>query len=265
MTPEPLSARNPRVARLGRLVRRREERDAAALLVVEGPVLVAAALDAGLAVTEIYVDAGSLERPGVVALMADARLGGVESWSLPAGALDRIGDVATSQGVVALVRRSPAAWPDPTAAPFVVVLAEVADPGNVGTLIRTAGASGAGAVVAVGGADPHGPKAIRASAGAAFALPVVAAPPPVGAAVGRLRTAGYRVVATVARGGVAHHAADLTGPVALLLGNEAHGLDPEVAAAADLAVTIPLAPAVESLNVAAAAAVVCFEVARPRP
>jgi len=59
--------------------------------------------------------------------------------------------------------------------------------------------------------------------------------------------------------------ADLDGPVAVVLGNEAHGLDPEVAAAADLAVTIPLAPAVESLNVAAAAAVVCFEVARPRP
>lgn len=247
------------MARLGRLVRRRRDRDDASLVVVEGPVLIGAALDAGLVPEEIYVDAGSHERPGIAALLA--RWPGV-AWELPVGTLDRIGDVSASQGVLALVPRPDPVRPDPARAPFVVVLVEVAEPGNVGTLIRTAAAAGAGAVVAVGGADPWSPKAFRASAGALAAVPPVVAAESAVEAVARLRAAGYRVAAAVARDGLAPTDADLDAPIALLLGNEAHGLAAEVVAAADLAVTVPISPAVESLNVAAAAAVLCFEVAR---
>ncbi len=269
MTPEPLSARNPRVARLARLVRRRDERDDAGLWVVEGPVLATAAVDAGLTVEDVYVDAGSLERPGVDAFLTRMAAPGAVAesgsrvWLLAPGVLDRMGDVATSQGVLALVRRPATDWPAALQVPFVVVLAEVSDPGNVGTLIRTAAAAGAGAVVAIGGADPAGPKVVRSSAGAVFSTAVVAASSSVAKTVDRLRAGGYRIAATVARGGEAYFQASLGGPLALLLGNEAHGLSPDIAASADVRLTIPLASGVESLNVAAAAAVMCFEVTRP--
>lgn len=269
MSPEPLSARNPRVARLARLVRRREERDQAHLWVVEGPVLVGAALEAGRRISELYVDAGSRQRPGIDALLdrlALDRIGDGSTppmWELPAGVLDRIGDVSASQGVLGLVRRPEHAWPSPTSAPFVLVLAELADPGNVGTLVRTAAAAGAAAVVCIGGVDAASPKVVRSSAGAVFSTPVLSSPPPVADVLARLRGDGYRIATTVARGGEPHHGAPLEGPLALVLGNEARGLDPAVVAAADVAVTIALAAGVESLNVAAAAAVLCFEVARP--
>jgi TrmH family RNA methyltransferase len=256
----PLSARNPRVQRLARLVRRREERAGQRALVVEGPTLVAAALDGGLRVRDAYVDAEAVDHPAVLDVLE--RLGpDVEVWELPTGVLDRVGDVAASQGIVAVVERPEASWPVPEAAPFVVVLAELADPGNVGTLIRAAVAAGAGAVVVAGGVDPTSPKVVRSSAGACFAVPVVDGPPP-GEALARLRGDGYRTAAAVVRDGIPHTEADLATPLALVLGSEAHGLDAEVADAADLRVTIAMAGPAESLNVAMAGTVLCFEVLR---
>ncbi|MEZ5137978.1 MAG: RNA methyltransferase [Acidimicrobiales bacterium] len=137
----PLSVRNPRVARLSKLVRQAGERAEQRALVVEGPVLLGAALDAGARVRDVYVDEAAIDRPGVALVLG--RLGpGIEPWALPTGALDRIGDVATSQGVLAVVERPEPTWPAvPTASPgrgrgFVVVLAGLQIPGNVGTLIR---------------------------------------------------------------------------------------------------------------------------------
>jgi TrmH family RNA methyltransferase len=256
----PLSARNPRIARLTRLVKRREERAEQRALVVEGPVLVGAALDAGLDVLEVYADEGATSRPTVTACL-EALPAEVPVWSLPAGVLDRIGDVTTSQGLLAVVAARESVWPTPTAAPFVVVLADLQMPGNVGTLIRAATAAGAGAVVVAGGVDPTSPKVVRSSAGALFALDVVTASGSA-AAIERLHADGYRIATTVVAGGVPYDEADLVPPVALVLGSEAHGTDQEARAAADLLVTIPMAGPAESLNVAMAGTVLCFEVLR---
>jgi TrmH family RNA methyltransferase len=256
----PLSARNPRVQRLTRLVKRREERAEQRALVVEGPVLVSAALDAGLDVLDLYIDAEAVDRPAVVDLLR--RLpDDVEPWLLPEGVLSRVGDVTTSQGVVAVVDQRETRWPTPDEAPFVVVLADLQIPGNVGTLIRAATAAGAGAVVVAGGADPSSPKVVRSSAGAVFAIDVVTAPDAADA-VERLQGSGYRVAAAVVDGGQPHHDADLGAPVAVLLGSEAHGLPAGLAEQADLAVTIAMAGPAESLNVAMAGTVLCFEVLR---
>jgi len=134
----------------------------------------------------------------------------------------------------------------------------------VGTLVRTAEAAGAGAVVVAGtSADLFGPKAVRSSAGAVFHVPLVVAPDG-DDALDALAAAGLRLVGTAADAATAHDEADLTGPLALVLGNEADGLPPAVLERVDERVAIPIEGRAESLNVAAAGAVLCFEAARQR-
>lgn len=225
-------------------------------------MLLGAALDAGCTVREVYVDEAAAHRTDVLALAArlDAE---AEPWVLPTGVLDRVGDVEVSQGIVAVVDHEPVHSPHADDAPFVVALAGLQIPGNVGTLIRAAAAAGADAVVCAAGADPTSPKVVRASAGAAFAIPVASSPEP-HLAVARLRADGYRIAASVVRGGAPYDEADLALPLALVLGDEAHGLPDDLVAEADLRVTIPMAGPTESLNVAMAGTLLCFEVLRRR-
>lgn len=259
----PLSARNPRITRLAKLARRREERAEQRAFVVEGPVLVAVALDAGAEVIDAYVDEEAVDRPAVAPVLA--RLEGlVDPWVVPPGTLDRVGDAVTSQGLVAVVRRPDPSWPSTTSTTLVVVLCEVADPGNTGTLLRAAAAAGAGTVVLVGGVDPTNPKAVRASAGAVFGVEVVVAEVGAIETLARLQAAGYQTLATVVDGATPYDQVDLTGPVAIVVGNEAHGLPPDVAQAAQRIVSIPMAGPTESLNVAMAGTVMCFEALRQR-
>ena len=258
----PLSARNPRVTRLNRLVRRREERVEQRAFVVEGPVLVRAALEAGAELIDVYVDDDAMQRPAVAALLDDLPAE-VDPWLLPVGTLDRIGDATTSQGVLATVRLPRSRWPDPSHTDLVMVLVDVADPGNTGTLLRTATAAGAGAVVVVGGADPTSPKVVRSSAGAVFSIDVVTFDSP-DLAIENLKTAGYVTVGTTVQGGENYDEADLSGSVAVVVGNEAHGLDSAVMASLDRLLTIPMAGPTESLNVAMAGTLVAFEVLRQR-
>jgi TrmH family RNA methyltransferase len=273
----PLSVRNPRIARLTSLVKRPGERAEQRALVVEGPTLLGAALDAGAAVREVYVDESAVDRPAVAAVLR--RLPShLDPWSLPVGALDRIGDVATSQGVLAVVDRPEARWPSAPApgsdagpgpdaarasAGFVLVLAGLQVPGNVGTLLRAAAGAGASAVICAGGVDPTSPKVVRASAGTWFAIDVLHAPDPL-EVVQQLHHEGWTVATAVAHGGQPYDAVDLRGPVALVLGSEAHGPGADVEAASDLRLTIPLPGPAESLNVAMAGTLLAFEVARQR-
>lgn len=262
----PLSVRNPRVHRLTQLVKRSQERAAQRAFVVEGPTLLATAIAAGATIREVYVDQGAAERPAIAELIL-ALPAAVDVYSLLPGVLDKVGDAATSQGLLAVVDQPEASWPAPGAAPFVLVLDHVADPGNAGTLVRAAAAAGAGGLVAIGGVDLTNPKVVRASAGSLFSLPVVpagAGPEAAVDVVGRLRAAGYRVLATSVRSGQPHDQADLEGPVAIVVGNEARGVSPDVAAAADAEITIAMAGPTESLNVAMAGTILCFEVLRRR-
>lgn len=258
----PLSARNPRIGRLAKLAAKRAERDRERAFVVEGPTLLRAVVDAGATVQEVYVDEGALDRPAVLDAL-DALDADVVVWSVPAGVLDRVGDAETSQGVTAIVARRSATAPTPDRHPFVLVLVGLQIPGNVGTLVRAAAAAGAGAVVCVGGADPFGPKAVRASAGAVASIEVDRVGE--GAeALDALSQAGYRLAAAVVRDGASHVEADLREPLAVVLGSEAHGLPAALADRADVRVTIDMAGPTESLNVAMAGTVLAFEVLRQR-
>ncbi len=270
--PAPLSANNPRLITLRRLSGRRRARLDAGAFVIEGPVPVAEALAAGAAIDEVYVDGeawasaepGSALRDAVEAAAAT----GCPVWSLGPGALAKAADTVTPQGLLAVAPRRPVELADLVADASrtgpILVLVDVADPGNAGTLVRAAEAAGAAGVVFAGtSTDPFGPKAVRAAAGSVLRLPVAEAPDTV-AALDLLRGGGRRLVATVATGGVAPEALDLVGPVAVLVGSEAHGLADPVVAASDEHLTIPLDPGVESLNAAVAGAVVLFEAARQR-
>lgn len=151
------------------------------------------------------------------------------------------------------------------AAPLVVVLAGVQDPGNVGTAVRSAEAFGATGVIATRGtADPWSPKALRASAGSALRVPLLrgmAAP----VVMAQLRMARVRIIAASSRGaGKVARAEDLRGDAAIFIGNEGAGLAEEIISAADAAMAIPMSDAVESLNAGVAASIVLYEAARQR-
>ncbi|MCK4177356.1 RNA methyltransferase [Aciditerrimonas ferrireducens] len=228
---------------------------------VEGPSVLAAALAAGAEVEGVYLAPGAPERVQVLAEQAAA--GGARVFELAPGVLERVADTVTPQPVLAVVRQPRPSWASLGRASLAVVLAGARDPGNAGTVVRNAAAAGADLVVfGEESVDPFNPKTVRASAGAVLVVPVLCGPAL--EALAGLRAGGTRVLAAVARGGQPHTEVDLARPVALVLGNEAAGLDPAVAGACDEQVSVPMPGAVESLNLASAAAVLLFEAVRQR-
>lgn len=181
-----------------------------------------------------------------------------------------LSQVETPQGVLGVVRRpapaSPTCLRDPHT--LLVVLDGVQDPGNVGGILRTAAAAGATAAATVGSAaDPFTPKALRASAGAVFRLPLLhfATAP---AAAAAMTQAGVRLIVADPRGRTLDADASFARPIALIFGSEGGGPDPAWRRVGAETVRIPLRGAVESLNVAAAAAVLLYRaaaVAAPAP
>ncbi|MFP5320740.1 MAG: TrmH family RNA methyltransferase [Acidimicrobiia bacterium] len=243
---------------LRRLSGRRRARLEAGRFVVDGPTLVAEALEAGVDVVEVYAEPAAPDD-----VLELARSAGVPVRAVADGVLAKVTSPVTAQPVAALAAL-PTPPGDEVLRGLVLVLVGVADPGNAGTLLRVAEAAGASAVVSCADAvDLWNPKAVRASAGSLFRVPVLvegSAPE----ALHRLRGAGMTTLATALDASVGLDDVDLRGDVAVLLGNEAHGLPADVVAAADLAVRIPMAGRVESLNVAMTGTVVAFEAARQR-
>lgn len=251
-----------------RKLRRRRERAASGLLLVEGPRALAEAIDH---LEQVFLaDPASEPSRDVAARCAAA---GVPVLTVTPGALEALADAGTPQGVVGVARR-PQADLDVVlpGATLVVVLDGVADPGNAGTVIRTADAAGADAVVLTAGSvDPTNAKAVRASAGSLFHLPVVDRVD-AGHVVAACRAAGLRLVATAAGASATYHDLCLTAPTAIVFGNEAHGLSGGVAGQIDITMSVPMTRAArpgyrgqaESLNLATTTAVVLFEIARQR-
>ena len=258
-----LSFNNSRVQQLRRLTGRRSSRHEEARFVVEGPVLVAEAVAAGWQCDAQFVaaEADGVVQPGIV--------GAGTVFELAPGVLDRVASTETPQNPIAIVRmpdRGPAI-DLLRAVSFVVVLDRIADPGNLGTILRSAEASGAELVVVTpGSVDPYNPKVVRASAGALFHVPVVEAN------IEDVAQAGLVTIGTTshdARGRTvtAHTDTDLTGRIAIVLGNEAAGLPDEWTDAVGPIqrwTTVPHAGRSESLNVAMATTVLVFEAARQR-
>jgi len=187
------------------------------------------------------------------------RLGEEQVLCFPPELFAQIAPVESPSGILALIDIPATTKTDLVKDDFLVLLDGVQDPGNVGTIIRSAAGAGAHAVMLCPRcADPWSPRALRAAMGATFAVEI--RPDAVLTEVVEQFQGG--VVATAGREGLPPYAVDLTGPVALLLGSEGAGLSRPLAAAATVTVTIPLASDIDSLSVGAAAAVVMFERAR---
>ena len=254
-----LVLRNHRVQRLRRLIRDPRARRTERAFVLEGPHLVEAAVAAGVPLEAVYVASGA---DGAV--LEWARAAGAPVHRLASGVMERVADAVTPQPVLAVAPLPEPRLEELRSATLVVVCVALQDPGNLGTVVRSASAAGAAGVICCDGTvDPFSPKCVRASAGALFHVRLVAGRPAV-EVLDELGSWGVRRLGARARGGVSHHGCDLRRPTAFVLGNESHGLAPDVEALLDGFVTIPMAPGVESLNVAAAASVLCFEAARQR-
>ncbi|MBI2833633.1 MAG: RNA methyltransferase [Acidobacteria bacterium] len=237
-------------------------------ILVDGAHLLADACAAGLRIDVAALSARALhEDDPDTGRLRDALLAaGGHVVAVTDAVLEVISPVTTPSGFVAIARR-----PRPRLEDFfrprpslVVILVGVQDPGNVGATIRAAEAGHATGVITAGrSADPYGWKALRAAMGSAFRLPVLSFPDLPGV-LESVRKHGVRVVATSPRDGVSVHAADLTAPLAFLIGGEGSGLDDRVIASADGLVSIPMRAPVESLNTAVAAALFVYEASRQR-
>jgi TrmH family RNA methyltransferase len=262
------SLQNPLVKQIRRLHRAKGRREAGQFL-LEGTHLLQEAIAVGqpldvVCCTEVWCD----REPELWGRL-DAIAGRIELVSPEV--LAAMATTVTPDGVIALAPRDPVRFGLENAdrdglEPFRVglLLETVQDPGNLGTIIRAAAATGVDRLwVSADSVDLDHPKVLRASAGQWFRVPCGVCGDSL-ALVRQAKAAGVTVLATTMEGAVSYWEADLRGPVLLLLGNEGAGLSPALMGAADGRVAIPLAPGVESLNVAIAAALLLYEGVRQR-
>lgn len=243
----PLALSNQRVQRLRDLASRRDLRRSQGVLVVEGAVLLREAANAGWEIESQFV--GPRGKPIDV---------GGEVFHLAPGVMEKVASTQTPQPLLGVVRARHFSSEILNTANFVVVAHGVSDPGNLGTMMRCAAGAGADALVVTAGTVDHtNPKVVRASAGSIFRIPVVEI-----ANSDDLDISGLVSIGTTSHGGPCYTDIDLTRKVALILGSEPRGLGAD--ASVDEWISIPLEGVVESLNVAMACAVLCFEVARQR-
>jgi TrmH family RNA methyltransferase len=247
------SPKNPFLKLVRRLARggRREPR-----FLLEGRKLVRAALESGVEIDCALVSGSRAEEE-----VRELEARGVEVVEVTESLFRSVSSLESPEGILAVGLRPSRSVTELEAEGVVLVSAGIQDPGNLGAIARIGEAAGARAIVLLkGSADPFAPKALRGSMGSLLRVPVFEIDD-----IAALRARGFRLAALVPRGGVDFRAADWTPPVALLLGREASGLDDTTVASADLQVSIPMRGAVESLNVATAAALVLYEATRPVP
>jgi len=262
---EVTSIRSPQVKAVRQLAKRAFRQQSRAFL-AEGRQSVAEALRRPGVLTELFVTGPASSR--CADLVRQAASQGAAVRTVSGQVMAELAQTVTPQGVLAVCRFVDVPLAELTAASpaLVAVLANVRDPGNAGTVLRTADAAGAaGVVFADASVDPYNGKCVRSAAGSVFHLPVVAGSS-LPAAAAALRAAGLRLLA--ADGSARHRlddlesAGELGGPTAWLFGNESWGLPAELASLADDAVAVPIYGQAESLNLAAAAAVCLYASAR---
>ena len=235
----------------------------AELVGIEGPNLLAEAVRAKLRIDSVFVAEGSERLLEKVPLPAT-----VETLLLPAKLLSEAMTTETPQAIAALVEPPQWTWDNVLHSskdrpPLVIVLAALQDPGNLGTIVRSAEAFGATGIISLPGTvSEWNPKAVRASAGSVFRVPMLTASGD--EAIARLAGARVRLLTTAAQAAQSALNANLSGAVALLIGNEGSGVPQGIAAQANAAIMIPCPGPVESLNAAVAASVLLYEASRQR-
>ena len=259
------SLRSPRV-KSARQLAKRALRERARSFLAEGPQSVREALAHGGIVTQLFLTAAARTRYPELAGQASQQ--GADVHTVSGEVMADLAQTITPQGVLAVCRfvDVPLATLTGAAPQLAVILANVRDPGNAGTVLRTADAAGAqGVVFSDASVDPYNSKCVRASAGSIFHLSLVLGGR-VADTVADLRAAGLRVLAADGKSGRSLDEVEprglLRGPTAWLFGNEAWGLPADLVALADDTVAVPIYGRAESLNLAAAAAVCLYASAR---
>jgi TrmH family RNA methyltransferase len=262
---EPItSATNPRIKALIRL-RNRRERDRLGRFLVEGYRELARAIDAGITIEELYVARGLFLGHNEQALVDRATATGTEILEVGDAAFERASYRDRPEGLLAVARQFSAAVSDLDldGNPLILVAEGIEKPGNLGTMLRTADAAGASAViVADPTTDPFNPNVVRASLGTLFTVPLAVTDS--ANAVTSLRAHGVTILAATPDGARPHHSVDMTGPIALVVGSEQYGLSGAWLEAADARIVIRMPGSVDSLNAAMAAGILLFEAVRQR-
>jgi len=257
-----LSSQTNQHLKLARRVRDGKERK---LIFVEGTRLVSECLRANLQLECAFALSTDADTSQLLSQIAQR---GCPIFAVEESLLKTLSDTVTSQGLILLAQRPHSSLEDifreDQYNSLLVALDRIQDPGNAGTIVRTAEAAGASVIVSsTGTVDLFSPKALRSSMGSAFRLPIAA-----GASLndlfGLCRSRSVAIVGTASEADLDYAAYDWREPTLVIFGNEAAGLSADVLAACDALVKIPLTAPVESLNVASAAAVILFEAARQR-
>ncbi len=247
---------NPVIKGLRRIGKARAGRRA---FIVEGPHLIVSALDASAEVKQVFFAEGFKGRGLLRRLSALP----VEMYEIPVSLIRRLSGTETPQGVFAVVSLKQARLDElgPDERDLIAVSDGVSDPGNMGTLIRAADAAGADAVLALpGSCDPFMPKALRASAGSVFNIPVVHTDS--GEFLEWAKKNRIRLVFTAGDAEKSIYEADLSGPLAFIFGNESRGVSPALRDASSMGLRVPIFGKAESLNVAVTAALCLYEARR---
>jgi TrmH family RNA methyltransferase len=261
MTPKKIQSTRNTVIKKALAIKEKRSRFKSRAFLIEGPHLIESALmsEGRCEIKRLfYTEAFRRKSSGLMKRFLDCP---AELYEASGHVIEKLSDTETPQGVVAI-----ASYRQPKEEAFnkggiLVVLDGVQDPGNVGAIIRTSEAAGASAVVLLPGAcDPFSPKALRASAGSVFSIPLLYEDSDV--LVKNLRQLRIPLVATTANARRSLFDSVLKPPLALAFGNESSGISPELRRAASLRVKVPIHGRAESLNVASTAAVCIYEALR---
>lgn len=245
------STKNPLVRSLRDLKEKRTREETGKIL-VEGEVMIREAIGCGLPIHELFADEkhASFAREMLAA--------GARCFEVPRSILETVCETKTPQGVCASFA-APAPCPIDRLSGAIVALDGVQDPGNVGTIWRTADAAGFGALLlGEGSADPLSPKVLRSAMGSGFRLPFAHAAP-LADALRLLQQRGYTIVASDLRGSDFYRRPKLDSRIVLVIGNEARGISDDVRRCADLKLKLPMRGGAESLNAAIAAAILMYD------
>jgi TrmH family RNA methyltransferase len=264
---ESITSQQNRWVKLAASLKQKKYRDETGLFTIEGVRLVEEAIASGWGIEACFFTEESVSKQRIRQMIDDLALQEVKLLQITNEIFDKIAETEQPQGILSLVRKKQYTLSDALGGkkvPLIVILESIQDPGNVGTLIRTADAAGcSGVILTKGCADVFAGKTARASMGSLFHLPITAGVES-SEILSALRQSGIALLATSLATRNLYYEVDMNRPVAIVFGNEGSGVRAEILEAANDLMYIPIFGKAESLNVAASAAVILFDAMRQR-
>lgn len=257
-------SQNPLIKEV-RALKSKSGREEKGLYLIEGIRFVTEALKENIELRYVMFSETYLSDRGSQDLLRSIEESSLDSYVIPDSLFASISDTQTPQGILAILNLERKQLKDTElAGELLVILDTIKDPGNLGTIIRTADAAGCGGVIVPDGCvDVYNPKVLRSTMGSIFHVPVCHCSN-IAEAMNTTRKCGFKLCASHLEGSISIYDADLSGKVALIIGSEAEGIGDKTAEEADILIRIPMGGRAESLNAAVAAGIMIFEAVRQR-